>query len=212
MNRFQALLVGLACLANAGCAPHVIASHSDEAQGHVTVSDRLKTGESMTRFVLIADGPAMPDDAELDRFWDRARAAHSDLGDDHQVRSLGIDAETTETILEFIRAGSKVATFSLPWVLQANGFPEPVAGMPLLLTDYRGKPRMVVRLTDVRETTFGAIGPQETSMDGPPVQDPDVWIPLHREYWNGLLSNYGRRCTDDMPVLVEPFEFVYDEH
>jgi uncharacterized protein YhfF len=73
-------------------------------------------------------------------------------------------------------------------------------------------PRMVVRLTDVRETTFGAIGPRETSMDGPPVQDPAVWIPLHREYWNGLLSNYGRSCTDDMPVLVEPFEFVYDEH
>jgi uncharacterized protein YhfF len=166
----------------------------------------------MTRFLVIADGPAIPNDAELDPFWYRARAAHSDLGDDHQVRSLGIDAETTETILEFIRAGTKVATFSLPWVMQSNGFPEPVAGMPVLLTDYRGKPRMVVRLTEVRETTFGAIGPQETSMDGPPVQDPEVWIPLHREYWNGLLSNYGRSCTDDMPVLVEPFEFVYDEN
>lgn len=166
---------------------------------------------AMTRSVLIADGPAIPRDDDLDPFWNRARAAHSDLPEDHQVRSLGIDDETTEMIFDFIKAGTKVATFSLPWVMKANGFPDPATGMPLLLTDYRGQPRVVVRLTDVRETTFGEIGPAETSLDGPPVQDPEVWLPLHREYWNGLLGNYGRSCTDDMPVLVEPFEFLYAE-
>lgn len=66
-----------------------------------------------------------------------------------------------------------------------------------------------MKLTDVRETTFGEISALETRLDGPPVQDPDIWIPLHREYWNGLLDNYGKACTDDMPVLIEPFEFVY---
>jgi uncharacterized protein YhfF len=69
-------------------------------------------------------------------------------------------------------------------------------------------PRLIVRLTEIRETAFGAIGHAETSLDGPPVQDPDVWIPLHRSYWNGLLKNYGRECTDDMPVLIEPFEYI----
>ena len=68
---------------------------------------------------------------------------------------------------------------------------------------------MVVRLTDVRETTFGGIGAAETRLDGPPVQDPEVWVPLHREYWNGLLSRYGKQCSDEMPVLVEPFDFIY---
>ena len=125
------------------------------------------------------------------------------------VRSIGIDAETTELILDFVKAGSKVATFSLPWVMEANGFPEAAPGTPVILTDYSGVPRIVVRLTEVRETTFGEIGPAETGMDGPPVQDPEVWIPLHREYWNGLLAAYGRKCSDDMPVLIEPFEFVY---
>lgn len=163
----------------------------------------------MTRTITIADGPAQPAELALDAFWREVRAAHPELTGNHHVRSLGIDAETTEAILEFIQAGTKVATFSLPWVMAANGFPAVTAGTPVLLTDYTGLPRLAVRITDVQEITFGQIGPAETGLDGPPVQDPSVWIPLHRKYWNGLLAGYDKVCSDDMPVLVERFEFVY---
>ena len=122
----------------------------------------------MPRHVLIADGPALPDLTEIDRFWDQAKALYAGLGDTYQVRSLGIDAETTTQILGYIKTREKVATFSLPWVIEANGFPYPEAGTPIVLCDYAGKPRLIVRLTDVRETTFGEIGYAESSLDGPP--------------------------------------------
>ena len=102
------------------------------------------------------------------------------LGEDYQVRSLGIDAETTTQILEYIKTRDKVATFSLPWVIEANGFPYSEPGTSIVLCDYVGTPHLIVQLTDVRETTFGEIGYAESSLDGPPVQDPEVWIPLHR--------------------------------
>ena len=162
----------------------------------------------MARHILISDGPAQPNSADIDAFWERACKQHLNLGGDYQVRSLGIDAETTTQILEYIKTRDKVATFSLPWVIEANGFPHPEAGTPVVLCDYIGQPHLIVRLTDVRETTFGEIGYAESSLDGPPVQDPDVWIPLHRQYWNGLLATYGRECTDDMPVLIEPFDYI----
>ena len=158
--------------------------------------------------ILIADGPALPDTVEVDHFWERANKQFSELGDDYQVRSLGIDAETTTQILEYIKTRDKVATFSLPWVIEANGFPYSQPGAPIVLCDYVGTPHLIVQLTDVRKTTFGDIGYAESSLDGPPVQDPEVWIPLHRKYWNGLLAAYGRECTDDMPVLIEPFDYV----
>ena len=162
----------------------------------------------MSRHILIADGPAQPDLTQIDDFWARAQSKFEGLGDDYQVRSLGIDAETTTQILEYIKTRDKVATFSLPWVIEANGFPNAEPGTPIVLCDYMGIPHLIVRLTDVRETTFGEIGYAESSLDGPPVQDPEVWIPLHREYWNGLLAAYGRECTDDMPVLIEPFDYI----
>lgn len=163
----------------------------------------------MTRTIVIGDGPALPDDAVLDVFWQAARAAHPELSEDHQVRSLGIDEETTGLIMDFIYAKTKVGTFSLPWVMEAEGHPQTAPGTPVILTGYDGSPQAVVRITDVRKTNFGAIDRAETELDGPPVQDPDVWRPLHRDYWNGLLAKYGKSCTDDMPVLVEPFEFIY---
>ena len=162
----------------------------------------------MSRHILIADGPALPDPTVIDTFWAEARKSFPGLGEDYQVRSLGIDAETTTQILEYIKTRDKVATFSLPWVIEANGFPYSETGTPIVLCDYVGTPHLIVRLTGVRETTFGDIGYAESSLDGPPVQDPEVWIPLHRKYWNGLLAAYGRECTDDMPVLIEPFDYI----
>ena len=162
----------------------------------------------MPRHILISDGPTQPNPEEIDTFWERACEQYTGLGDNYQVRSLGIDAETTTQILDYIKTRDKVATFSLPWVIEANGFPYSEPGTPIVLCDYVGTPHLIVKLTDVRETTFGDIGYAESSLDGPPVQDPEVWIPLHRQYWNGLLAAYGRECTDDMPVLIEPFDYV----
>lgn len=162
----------------------------------------------MPRHILISDGPTQPNPEEIDTFWERACEQYTGLGDNYQVRSLGIDAETTTQILDYIKTRDKVATFSLPWVIEANGFPYSEPGTPIVLCDYAGIPHLIVQLTDVRVTTFGDISYAESSLDGPPVQDPEVWIPLHCQYWNGLLAAYGRECTDDMPVLIEPFDYV----
>ena len=65
----------------------------------------------MPRHILIADGPAPPDPTAIDTFWAEARKRFPGLGEDYQVRSLGIDAETTTQILEYIKTRDKVATF-----------------------------------------------------------------------------------------------------
>jgi uncharacterized protein YhfF len=70
---------------------------------------------------------------------------------------------------------------------------------------------MIVEIQNPFPTTFGDIGSDVTKLDGPPVQDINIWKPLHRDYWNGLLLEYGKECTDDMPVIVEPFKLVYEE-
>ena len=163
----------------------------------------------MTRTIVIGEGPALPDDAALDEFWAKAKAAVPDLSADHQVRSIGIDEETTGLILDFINDGTKVGTFSLPWMMEAEGYPETKPGTPIILTGYDGAPQAVIRIGETYNNTFGGISEKETKLDGPPVQDLEVWKPLHRDYWNGLMSKYGKSCTDDMPIIVEPFELVY---
>ena len=150
-----------------------------------------------------------PDQGPIDDFWNQAVNFIPTLSGDHQVRSLGIDEETTGLIINFIKAGEKVGTFSLPWVMTAENLPMSYKGLPIILLSFDGKPELVVQLTKVFETSFGEIDSGVTCIDGPPVRDPDVWIPLHQDYWNGMLAEYGKACSDDMPVLVEKFKLVY---
>ena len=53
---------------------------------------------------------------------------------DRPINLIGIDEETTGLILEFINAGTKVGTFSLPWMMEAEGYPETKPGTPIILT------------------------------------------------------------------------------
>ena len=162
----------------------------------------------MPRHILIADGPALPDPTAIDTFWAEARKQVPGLGEDYQVRSLGIDAETTTQILEYIKTRDKVATLACPGSSRRTVSPtlnpvRPSCSVTTLapLISSCGSPMCA-------KQRFGEIGYAESSLDGPPVQDPEVWIPLHRKYWNGLLAAYGRECTDDMPVLIEPFDYI----
>ena len=53
-----------------------------------------------------------PDQGPIDDFWNQAVNFMPTLSGDHQVRSIGIDEETTGLIINFIKAGEKVGTFS----------------------------------------------------------------------------------------------------
>ena len=158
----------------------------------------------MKRHIIIADdGPEQSPDSELlDSFWQQAINAVPEIARDHQVRSIGIDEETTDLIIEFIKTGEKKGTYSLPWLIEAEGYPKTNPNTPIMLVSYDGIPKVVVQITGVYETTFGNISLNDTSLDGPPVRDLDIWIPLHTEYWNDLLSKYNLACTSDMPVPV----------
>ena len=136
----------------------------------------------MPRHTLIADGLAQPDATVIDKFWAEAQKSFPGLGEDYQVLALGIYAERTTQIFEYFKTRDIVATSSLHWVIEANGFPHFEPGMPIVHCDYVGTPHLIVRVTDVRKTIFGDIGCAESSLDVPPVQNPEVWMPLHRKY------------------------------
>ena len=161
--------------------------------------------------ILGSGAESNPEMGPIDDYWDQVIQSHPELAVDHQMRSIGIDEETTGLIIDFIKEGEKVGTFSLPWLMESENIPSSHTGQPIILLSYDGKPEIVVQITKIEETTFGEIDYEVTKIDGPPVRDPEVWIPLHREYWNNILEPYGRACNDDMPVVVEHFKMVYSE-
>ena len=167
----------------------------------------------MKRINAILGGGALknPDTKPIDDYWNRVIESKPELAVDHQMRSIGIDEETTGLIIDFIKEGEKVGTFSLPWLMDSENIPDSHTAQPIMLLSYDGKPEIVVQITKIEKTTFVEVDYEVTKIDGPPVRDPEIWIPLHRDYWNNVLEPYGHACTDDMPIIVEHFKLVYSE-
>ena len=135
-------------------------------------------------------GCAQPDPTELNSYWQRARAElrHLNLSADYAARWIGLDDPTTEEVIELIRTGDKTGTFTLPWIIEHTDQPEPTVDDTIILVDFNGHPRLLVRLTEITTVAFGDITATHTGIDGTPVRDLAIWKPLHTQYWNNLLA------------------------
>ena len=156
--------------------------------------------------------PAAPSPAVVTAFWERAQQAVPELQSvgGCQWRWIGLDAPTTRQIFELIRAGDKTGTFTLPWLVERGERPPPQVGDCLVLVDYDGTPTLLVRTRRVHTLPFGDMTNEDTAVDGSPVRDIAVWRPLHTVYWGAMLEPYGLTVADEMPVIVEAFELLFD--
>lgn len=127
-----------------------------------------------------------------------------------EVRWIGLDSESTHQIFELIRTGDKRGTFTLPWIVERTGSPVPRVGQHLVLISMEGTPTLLTRVCRVDQAVFGQVRAEHTAIDGSPVRDPSVWVPLHTMYWNGHLAPFGLEVDAQMPFWIEEFELLYD--
>jgi uncharacterized protein YhfF len=164
------------------------------------------------RHMYLPAAATAPAPAAIDGFMAAAARSRRDIdaGADCQVRWIGFDADSTRRIFDLIRAGDKTGTFTLPWIVARTGQPEPATGRLIVLIDMSGRPTLLLRTTRVGSALFGQVTADDTRVDGSPVRDPAVWVPLHTQYWNDLLRPYGLAVSDDMPFWIEEFELLHD--
>ena len=170
--------------------------------------------ESQTKRPMYLPAPAIaPEPHVLAGFCAAANAATPGLSVSPatvEVRWIGLDAESTRQIFELIRAGDKRGTFTLPWIVERTGSPQPHVGNHLVLIDMGGRPVLLTRVVRVDSAFFGQVEARHTVIDGSPVRDPAVWVPLHTLYWNQHLAPFGLSVSAEMPFWIEEFALVYD--
>lgn len=152
-----------------------------------------------------------PSPSALDRFLDACAAAlpEADVRKSYRTRCIGWNMETSTAICDYVVAGEKTGTFSLPWLHDSLPETKPEIGQFIVLTNFDGEPRALLKTMALTLVTFKDIDETHTALDGPSVRDLTVWRGIHTTYWNGLLSEIGRQVEDDMPVVVERFTCVY---
>lgn len=152
-----------------------------------------------------------PTEDALDEFLGKCEAALPgvDVRHDPRTRCIGWNLETSTAICDYVVAGDKTGTFSLPWLHDSLPETKPGIGQFVVLSNFDGVPRALLQTIALTLVTFGEIDETHTAVDGPSVRDLTVWRGIHTKYWNGLLEPLGKEITDDMPVIVERFACVY---
>jgi uncharacterized protein YhfF len=124
---------------------------------------------------------------------------------------FGDSVELADELLDLILHGPKRATASSYESYERDGEPVPFVGMLSLALDGTGRPRALLRTTDVRVGPLSSVDDQFAWDEGEGDRTRDSWLRDHIDFFERTLPADGLVFSLDMETVFERFEVVYTE-
>ncbi len=151
--------------------------------------------------------PLVPaDQAAVEAFW-RGSGFTGPVPD---AWAFGDHAELADELLALVLAGTKTATASALWEIEADGDPVPRTGDLSILLDGAGHPHAVIRTTQVRVVPFIDVDAEHAYLEGEGDRSLAHWRTAHELYFRRSASD-ERAYDPAMPIVLERFELLYPE-
>jgi uncharacterized protein YhfF len=165
--------------------------------------------------VVIPERTALP---EADRsaaaaFWQRYLAAVGEESgaDFTDVACFGDSVELADELIDLVVRGQKRATAGSLAEYESEGVAVPKAGDRWIACDGRGRPRAVIRTTEVRVGPLSSVDDQFAWDEGEGDRTKADWLRNHTAYFTRLHASLGVPFLSDIPVAFERFEVAYQE-
>ena len=148
----------------------------------------------------------------VEAFWAEFLRA-SGLPEDTWFEScfaFGMTGEAANELLRLVLEGKKRATCSSRLGYEVDGEPLPTAGGYDIIIDGDGEPCCVIRTTAVRELPFSEVTFDLCCREG---EDDclESWQENHRRFFRAEGKALGYTFTEDMPVIFEEFEVLWQK-
>jgi uncharacterized protein YhfF len=151
---------------------------------------------------------APPPDVEA--FWREFCRLHGVApGERHDAFAFGDDPALQDELVTLVLRGSKRATAMLVLEHEVGGDPMPVEGGHSVVLDGAGRPRCVIRTTEVRVVPFRDVDPAFAHDEGEGDRTLASWRENHRSYFGRACDRLGRTFAEDLPVVLERFDLVW---
>ncbi|MFF1633368.1 ASCH domain-containing protein [Leifsonia sp. NPDC058248] len=151
--------------------------------------------------------------------WNEYAAAHprATAGEGPpSVERFGDNPALCEQLLGLVLDGTKTATSSLVAEYEHEGAPLPRIGSHWIACDSRGRPRAILRSTELRLGTIDSVDADFASDEGEDDRSRDSWLVEHEKFWRRSCAAIGIAWERELPIVFERFDVVWtapaDEH
>jgi len=153
------------------------------------------------------------DEAAVTAFWERflAMVGEPPPAGFTDVTTFGDSVELADELLALVIDGPKRATAGAVVEYEHDGVAIPAVGDRWIACDGRGRPRAVLRTTDVRVGALSSVDDAFAWDEGEGDRTRADWLRAHRAYFGRALARLGQRFDDDIAVVFERFEVDYAE-
>ena len=146
----------------------------------------------------------------IDMFWNRFLKESNRIETTKylDVFHFELTKKWANELLRLVLIGQKKATSSSLWGYEIEGENIPKVGDLSIVTDWEGVPRCVIETVDVTVIPFSDMTYDICKREG---EDDtlDSWHVGHIRYFKEEGNELGYEFSDDMPVVFEDFEVVY---
>lgn len=122
---------------------------------------------------------------------------------------LGTTKEQADTCVMLVQAGLKTATSGALAAYLHYQVPVPKVGDMAILTNWEGEAKCLLKTTEVDIVPFNEIDEDYAMKEGEGDQSLSYWKKKHWEFFSKDLANFGELPEDDMMVICEEFEVIY---
>jgi uncharacterized protein YhfF len=146
----------------------------------------------------------------VEAFWTTCikQSQETQTPDFYRVRYFGSDAAMARRLLDIIARGEKTVTFTTPWIYEGDRNATPVVGGYSVVTDFEGRPEVLLRTTGVKTMAYSDVTEEESRFEGDGARTLEAWRAIHWRFFTNALKPFGKQPSEDMPVTVEYFEVV----
>ncbi|MDE1918994.1 MAG: ASCH domain-containing protein [Sphingomonadales bacterium] len=118
------------------------------------------------------------------------------------------NARDADLCADLVQSGRKRATSSALIDYQRAGDPLPLPGKLLIVTDWAGEAKALIRTHSVTVRRFDDVPEIFARLEGEGDLSPVSWRAEHRAFWNRLLMDAGVVVDGDFQVVCEEFELL----
>ena len=149
-----------------------------------------------------------PEPAAVAAFWAAARSALGITGPVPEAWAFGGTAAQADELLALVLAGTKTATASALWDYEAGAEPLPEVGRFDIVLDGSGRPRALLRTTDVAVSPFDEVSADHARREGEGDLSLAFWREVHQRFFTEY-ADHDRGFSPQMPVVLQSFEVLF---